>query len=276
MFGVSASPFLLNATLDHHIAKFESVDRQFVHKFRRSVYVDDLASGAQDIDGAYEFYIKSKLRLAEASFNLRKFDSNSPELRQRIAENEQSLCQDPSTTKPQSHVDDPHTEAVERQVLGVRWNVTADHFIFDVSDIYRLMKDTKPMKRNAVSLATRFFDPLGVISPITVRFKLLFQQLCKSKTSWDEPLTGALLAEWESLSTDLEQSEPIVIPRYLDTVLELTAVLSKVTYYKDFVMPPRGPMQPSYICEWRLKSLFTLTFVRRPELHLSRESLFHG
>ena len=214
VFGVSASPFLLNATLDHHMAKFESVDRQFVHKFRRSVYVDDLASGAQDIDGAYEFYIKSKLRLAEASFNLRKFDSNSPELRQRIAENEQSLCQDPSTTKPQSHVDDLHTEAVERQVLGVRWNVTADHFIFDVSDIYRLMKDTKPTKRNAVSLATRFFDPLGVISPITVRFKLLFQRLCESKTSWDEPLTGALLAEWESLSSDLEQSEPIVIPRY--------------------------------------------------------------
>ena len=38
------------------------------------------------------------------------------------------------------------------------------------------MKDAEPTKRNAVSLATRFFDPLGIISPITVRFKLLFQQ----------------------------------------------------------------------------------------------------
>ena len=80
VFGVSASPFLLNATLDHHMAKFESVDQQVVNKFRRSVYMDDLASGARNVDSAYDFYIKSKLRLAEASFNLRKFESNSTEL----------------------------------------------------------------------------------------------------------------------------------------------------------------------------------------------------
>ena len=214
VFGVSASPFLLNATLDHHMAKFESVDQQFVNKFRRSVYVDDLASGAQNVDSAYNFYIKSKLRLAEASFNLRKFESNSTELRKRIAGNEQSLCQEPSTTKPQSQLNNLPTEAVERQVLGVRWNVTADRLVFDVSDICSLMKDTRPTKRNAVSLATRFFDPLGVISPITVRFKLLFQRLCESKADWDEPLTGTLLAEWKSLSSDLERCEPILIPRH--------------------------------------------------------------
>ena len=91
VFGVSASPFLLNATLDHHMTKFESVDLQFVNKFQRSVYVDDLALGAEDVDSAYDFYIKAKLRLAEASFNLRKFDSNSQELRKRIAGNEQLL-----------------------------------------------------------------------------------------------------------------------------------------------------------------------------------------
>ena len=69
VFGVSASPFLLNATLDHHMTKFESVDLQFVNKFRCSVYVDDLASGAEDVDSVYDFYIniKAKLRLAEAS-----------------------------------------------------------------------------------------------------------------------------------------------------------------------------------------------------------------
>ena len=53
--------------------------------------MDDLASGAQDVDNAYDFYVKSKLHLVEVSFIL---DSNSPELQQRIAENERSLCQD--------------------------------------------------------------------------------------------------------------------------------------------------------------------------------------
>ena len=69
VFGVSASPFLLNATIDHHIGKYDSVDQPFVKKFRRSIYVDDLIAGSHDADSAYEFYVKSKMRLAEANFN---------------------------------------------------------------------------------------------------------------------------------------------------------------------------------------------------------------
>ena len=75
------------------------------------------------------------------------------------------------------------------------------------------MNETSSTKRNVVSLATRFFDPLGVISPITVRFKLLFQQMCEIKTDWDDSLTGELLTEWESLASDLQQSKPILLPR---------------------------------------------------------------
>ena len=61
------------------------------------------------------------------------------------------------------------------------------------------MKRTCPTKRNAVSLATRFYDPLGIISLITVRFKQLFQKLYERKLYWDENLIGELLTEWEGL-----------------------------------------------------------------------------
>ena len=40
-----------------------------------------------------------------------------------------------------------------------------DQLVFDIGNICRLMKETSATKWNAVSLATRFFDPLGVISP---------------------------------------------------------------------------------------------------------------
>ena len=63
-------------------------------KFRRSIYVDDLTTGSHDADSAYEFYIKSNMRLAEASFNLRKFDTKSTELRQRIEHNEGLLSKE--------------------------------------------------------------------------------------------------------------------------------------------------------------------------------------
>ena len=77
VFGVSASPFLLNATIDHHMKKMELSDDAFVEKFRQSVYVDDVATSLVDVDTAYKFYRKAKLHLAKASFNLRKLIPHS-------------------------------------------------------------------------------------------------------------------------------------------------------------------------------------------------------
>ena len=135
VFGVSSSPFLLNATIDNHMEKFKSIDQPFVEKFRRSIYVDDLTAGSHDVESAFEFYLKSKLRLAEASFNLRKFDTNSPELRWRISKSEQMLPQENDqevSGEVQTPLCDQCQESVERQVLGVRWNVIDDQLIFDI------------------------------------------------------------------------------------------------------------------------------------------------
>ena len=45
VFGLIASPFLLNATLRHHITKFAEVDPEFARKLIESFYVDDFVSG---------------------------------------------------------------------------------------------------------------------------------------------------------------------------------------------------------------------------------------
>ena len=77
MFGVSSSPFLLNATIRHHMDRYSKVHPQFVETFLRSIYVDDVSYGTDDADSAYELYKKSKQILAEGGFNLRKFVTNS-------------------------------------------------------------------------------------------------------------------------------------------------------------------------------------------------------
>ena len=50
IFGVSCGPFLLNATIYHHLLQYQPEDPPFVHKFLRSIYVDDLVSGASTTD----------------------------------------------------------------------------------------------------------------------------------------------------------------------------------------------------------------------------------
>ena len=74
----------------------------------------------------------------------------------------------------------------------------------------------EPTKRNVVSIVGRFYDPLGFLAPVVLRFKLLFQRLCVNKMDWDQSLTDFLLSEWNSL---VQADLPVSIPRcYLDGI----------------------------------------------------------
>jgi hypothetical protein len=58
-----------------------------------------------------------------------------------------------------------------------------------------------------------FFYPLGVLSPVTVLFKMLCQQIGEAKVDWDEPLSGVLLERWNHLTSMLGSAKTITIPR---------------------------------------------------------------
>ncbi|XP_078384164.1 uncharacterized protein LOC144666642 [Oculina patagonica] len=84
VFGVSSSPFLLSATLRHHLKSYENEDAEFVRKVLEEFYVDDFNSGADSVEEAFTLYQKIKSRLEEASFRLRKWSSNSEDLIKKI------------------------------------------------------------------------------------------------------------------------------------------------------------------------------------------------
>ena len=45
VFGVTSSPFLLNATIRHHVTKYEANDSKFVTDFLTSLYLDYFNGG---------------------------------------------------------------------------------------------------------------------------------------------------------------------------------------------------------------------------------------
>ena len=87
VFGVNASPFLLNATLKYHISQYEA-DPGLVQNLLNSFYVDDLVTGERGVEECLSLYQKSKKCLSEGGFNLRKSISNSPELLELICEDQ--------------------------------------------------------------------------------------------------------------------------------------------------------------------------------------------
>ena len=60
IFGANCSPFLLNAVLRYHIAKYEVVDPQVATKLTTSFYVDDLVSGSLDTEGGRKLFLSAK------------------------------------------------------------------------------------------------------------------------------------------------------------------------------------------------------------------------
>ena len=222
VFGVSSSPFLLNATLQHHLDLYAASHPEVVERLLESLYVDDVVSGAQDEDQAETFYLKSKQILREGGFNLRKFVTNSKSLQQRIDDCEGVTTHEipPHTV---SHLEESYTKSMlgttqpnqpgEQKVLGVRWDVAKDQFCFGFTDIAHCAAESEPTKRNLISIVGRFYDPIGFLAPIVIKFKILLQELSERKIDWDKPLSGDLLRKWETLITDLQSNPPMSLPR---------------------------------------------------------------
>ena len=72
------------------------------------------------------------------------------------------------------------SSSVYRKVLGLNWDTDADDFMFDLEDICHTAEKLDVTKRNILHIAALFFDPLGLISPITLQPKLIFQELCRN------------------------------------------------------------------------------------------------
>jgi hypothetical protein len=62
-------------------------------------------------------------------------------------------------------------------------------------------------------VVSSIYDPVGFLSPITIRLKILLQELHERKISWDEPLDVTSRSAWFKLVGELEKVEQIVFPR---------------------------------------------------------------
>ena len=61
-------------------------------------------------------------------------------------------------------------------------------------------------KREILRQSSSIFDPLGFLGPVTIRAKLLMQQLWKQKLSWDEILPKHIHSEWIDMSRDIQSA----------------------------------------------------------------------
>ena len=200
LFGATCSQFVLNATIRKHVSKYEKVDAEFARKLRNHFYVDDLNSGTYNVENGFALYEKVKINLLNASFIVRKWQTNSDSLRSLIYNCEKSFDSENFTT------------AENEKVLGVTWHKKNDVLIFGLLDIFNAAVNITPTK-NILSVTASVYDPIGYKQPIVIKLKLLFQEVCLLNVSWDDVISEQLLQKWMVIIESLRECIDFEIKR---------------------------------------------------------------
>ena len=197
-----------------HLEQFVDEYAEVVPKLMNAIYVDDVVSGAHTEEAAEEIFYTAKQLLSKAGFNLRKFISNSEVLQQKFGLLEEIAKKDNAESYAKLAISKTvEPEKGETKVLGVLWDVKKDLFVFRIKILAKEAREIHPTKRQVISVTSKFFDLLGLFSPLIIKFKIFFQKLCVSKVDWDEILKGAELKTWNLLVEGLSQVDTITVPR---------------------------------------------------------------
>ena len=136
-----------------------------------------MASGQTDEDAAFTLYQKSRQCLAEGSFELRKWHTNSESLMKRITD-DQVENQD-VTPIFSNHIEEDDTSYgkdkvggldelsvnEEAKILGITWHCYDDSLFLSCLKLSSsLLFDC--YLENFLSVASKLYDPLGICSPL--------------------------------------------------------------------------------------------------------------
>ena len=215
------------------MSKFIDIDREFAEKILSHFYVDDLNCGVNSVEDGVNFYEKLKSILLEANFNLRKWRTNSVELRKMIYEKEKQtkgipICKenfieresilknDCTVTENSDFVAKENNfdgEMKGEKILGIRWEEHKDVLIIDLKELLDGALCYVPTKRNILRVIAGVYDPIGFIQPLVVKFKILFQDICLANVGWDDNIPENLEKKWFNIIDDVKQNERVIIQR---------------------------------------------------------------
>ena len=84
--------------------------------------------------------------------------------------------------------------------LGLQWNPMKDQLqVKNSITQVQLTDSTASTKRKVLATTASIFDPLGLLSPAVIAYKIFLQKLWQDKLQWDELLPVHLQQEWNHL-----------------------------------------------------------------------------
>jgi hypothetical protein len=102
------------------------------------------------------------------------------------------------------------------KTLGLLWHPASDQFLISKRTCVQKLQELEnpPVSKRIISsIVAAIFDPLGLISPVVIVYKIFLQQLWLHKFDWDDQLPSALLNQWIDIYLRLSQVNEITVDR---------------------------------------------------------------
>ena len=203
-FGLTCSPYChikgVKSHLKNHMLQFPA-HTEFLTEVSDNLYMDDVVFRANSVAEAtqkVEILIEA---FQSAHFPLKKWSTSNDEIAEFIRRT--SPVEDTEITVGDS----------DTKFLGVKWNQLTDEIGVFSDKALAQLQTGPPSKRTLLKSLAQIYDPVGILSAVTVRAKVLFQTLWKKKIGWDDPLPPNLLAQYEGFRDLLQRCAHLSVSR---------------------------------------------------------------
>ena len=182
LFGSTQSSFVATYCLKKTVTDFGKNFPADIGKIvDKNSYVDDFLLGASSVEDGRRIIRETQELVALGGFHLTKWLSNTSEILSDVPEADKAL--------PEANVS-LYPSQIEH-VLGVKWYLKDDSFGFDVN-----LKPKPATKRGILSYLNSISDPMGILAPVSLIARGIFQKLCRKKLAWDDPIGDEESTEW--------------------------------------------------------------------------------
>ena len=188
-FGIISSPFLLGATITHHLEETSKAPN-----ISKDMYIDNLVTGTDSEEEAIKLYTDTKESFKKISMNIRDWKSNDKEVNNSIPDSDQM-------------------KGTVIKVLGLNWNTENDNLSISAAKFMKIAPATT--KRQVLTTIASLFDPLGYLSPATMKMRLFLQKLWNKGIDWDDEMEQRDIEEWSKILEDLKRLSEVSVPRFI-------------------------------------------------------------
>ena len=165
-FGDKPAPDIASNAINY-LAKVEFPDA--AQELQDHAYVDDIAGSKSNSTKAKRIIKEIDTVLGKGQFQIKAWHYNCSEIDQSSGERFTDL-------------------------LGRKWDKEEDKFTFKKENVVGLLEGFS--KRSCLKFLAQLWDSIGLVSPVTIKFRIDLQGLWSSGYSWDDILPESIQQTW--------------------------------------------------------------------------------